>query len=149
MTCSLQHSPSGDRVGGSNCYSLYYHLTPNVWGLCRLSDQNLLLVYTDQQCVRNSCQEKENLTCWHFPFLHSFPEFSLDTLSSFTVLLLTSWLERRLQGKRCMSLSATASHPLCSSLVCESQGKFGSVISGWSEPFFVGIILHRRPGMKP
>lgn len=39
--------------------------------------------------------------------------------------------------------------PLCSSLVCKSRGKFGSVISGWSEPVFVGIILHRRLGLKP
>lgn len=39
--------------------------------------------------------------------------------------------------------------PLCSSLVCKSGSKFGSVISGWSEPVFVGIILHRRLGLKP
>lgn len=36
--------------------------------------------------------------------------------------------------------------PLCSSLECISQSKFGSVISGWLEPVFLRIIL--RAGLK-
>lgn len=45
------------------------------------------------------CKKMENLTCWHFPFLSFFQECSLDTLSSFTALLLTSWQEGEARGQ--------------------------------------------------
>lgn len=41
--------------------------------------------------MRGRCTGLHSLACWHFPFLHSFPECSLDTLSCFTAPLLTSW----------------------------------------------------------
>lgn len=134
MTCSLQRSPWGENVSVSTVIHFIITLH-HAWkifigaGMCHLST------------------ERDNPACWHVLFLQSFPEHSLDSLSSFTALLLTSWQEGRLRGKRCILPPPLFS--LCSSLVCESRSKFGSVISGWSEPVFVGIILHRRLGLKP
>lgn len=55
---------------------------------------------------------------------------------------------REARGARSVSCPNRPPPPPRSSLVCKSRSKFGSVISGWSEPVFVGIILHRRLGLK-
>lgn len=146
-----QYFPWG-RCHGSNIYfsiCFYFRdtqkLTPHQLNLEKWLDWAL---YVSQSLswstmIRNAWPQ--NLACWHFPFLLSFPEFSPDTLSCFTALLLTFWQEGDLPGRSCISLRLSLSS-LCSSLVCKSQGKFGSVISGWPEPVFLRIILHRRRG---
>lgn len=97
MTCWPQHSPpSGGGVRVGSDHYLLRRVAPKPRGLRRRPGPS---------AARGLREGTDNLTCWHFPFPSSFPERSLDTLSSFTALLLTSWQEGRPGGKRCISSS--------------------------------------------
>lgn len=112
--CPVHYSTlPGGKHHGSNHYSLYYHITPHgrvLLGYVPVS-QSLPWCTVHGSGMCSLCTELENLACWHFPFLPFFPECSLDTISSFTALLLTSWQEGRLGGKRCISPFVAPSPP--------------------------------------
>lgn len=109
MTCSLRRSPWGKVSWLQPLFSLLSHYMGD---FCWVARQHPKVCPGERGSGMCSlCTELENLARWHFPFLRSFPECSLDALSSFTALLLTSWQEGRLRGKRCISPFVAPSPP--------------------------------------
>ncbi len=152
-TCSLPHSPWGE-CHGSDHYSLYSERDQNA----HITHGRFLLGYVPASQSLPCCTGIRNvwparrtvqsgmLTFSFSPLLpRMLPRHSLQFhRTSFNFLT-----GRKSQGQE-LHLPLRLSGPsLCSSLVRESQSKFGSVISGWPEPVFVRIILHRRLGLKP